>query len=425
MMKDLLFFVSSYEHHSNELIWREGHAEVVKIGLTDEGLFDLKDLVNKLEDQRFKNRLKVGSFSAASNVTGIKSPVYDIAKIMHHYGGYVFFDYASAGPYVEINMIKDDACYFDGIFLSMHKFLGGPGASGLLVLNKDVYPNKIAPTVAGGGTVKYVTENDHEYVYDTELREDAGTPAIMQVIRAAMAMEVKDVIGTDLIERVESNFIKRAMDELSDIENLEILGNTDPENRLAIMSFNIRYKSGYLHHGFITTLLNDLFGIQSRAGCACAGPYGIKLLNIDENRVERFKEAIRAEIGPMKPGWTRLNFHYTLDEETFNFILEAIRFVAFFGHQFLEEYQVNCVDGSWSHRNWNGYEKVELSLLDAVTAKPVKKEFNIKKPASEYTKYLKQAHKIRPGINTKVSKHELFASEFMKDIAWFYYAPAE
>jgi len=418
-------FISSYEHHSNEVQWREGFAEVVKIGLDSNGLFDLNDLVEKVSDPRYKNRMKIGSFSAASNVTGLKTPVYEVARLMHKYDGYVFFDFATSGPYVDINMTKCKETYFDGIFLSMHKFLGGPGASGLLILNKALYCENNAPTTGGGGTVKYVTEDAHEYVVDQEEREDAGTPGIMQVMRAAMVLELKDAVGVDNIEHIESEYIKRAFDELSGVDNLVILGNQDPNNRLAILSFNIKYKKGYLHHGFVTTLLNDLFGIQSRAGCACAGPYGIKLLDIDEERVEKYKEAIRAEIGPMKPGWTRVNFHYTLDEATFSYIIEAIRFIANFGHQYLEDYKVNCVDGRWVNKKSETVENAKLSLKDALLLKRANLKTKNKNFKTQYTKYLKYAYKTRPGIACMTSRHELYGNEAMSDIAWFYHAATE
>lgn len=417
-------FISAYEHHSNEIQWKEGYAEVVKIGLDNDGLFDLDSLKKHVSNPKYKDRMKIGSFSAASNVTGIKSPVYEIAKIMHKNGGFVFFDYASCAPYVEINMTKDHESYFDGIYLSMHKFLGGPGSTGILVLNNELYNSSNAPCTVGGGTVKYVTDDDHEYLSQLEDRENAGTPGIMQVIRAAMAFELKDVIGVNNIEYTESMYIKKAFEELGKVGNIEILGNNDPNKRISIMSFNIKYKDGYLHHGFVSTLLNDLFGIQSRAGCSCAGPYGVKLLNIDKDRVEKFKEVIRAEINSMKPGWTRVNFHYTLDMATFDYIISAIKFIAEYGHEFLGEYSINCIEGSWKHKDTEWSEPAKLSILDALVLKKNNLKINKKSYKRYYKRYLGYAYKKRNMIKTNNEKHSLYGKADLPDIAWFYHVEA-
>lgn len=415
-----LVFISAFEHHSNEIQWREGYAEVIKIGLTADGLFDLDELIEKVSLPEYRNRKKIGSFSAASNITGIKLPIYDIARVMHQVNGIVFFDFAACGPYVKIDMIKDEQAYFDGIYLSMHKFLGGPGSSGLLILNKAIYNKKISPCSTGGGTVQYVTHNDHRYLLNYEDREAAGTPGIFQVIRAAMAFELKNAIGIETIEKIEQQYITQAINRLSQEDSLQILGNTDPHNRLAILSFNITYKNGYLHHGFISTLLNDLFGIQSRAGCACAGPYGICLLNIDNNRVERFKEALHAGVNALKPGWTRVNFHYTLDQETFDYIIEAIIFVARFGHFFLKEYLMNPSKGTWTHKDTinvpHTLQSIE-SLIQSKKTEPVKID-NIK---SIYQNYLTTAQtKLNIRIQETCSL-TLYDNHNFSDLAWFYH----
>lgn len=414
-------FISSYEHHSNELMWREGNAEVVKIKLTNEGLFDLEDLKVKVSHPAYKNRLKIGSFSAGSNVTGLKKPVYDIARIMHDNKGFVFFDFAASGPYVEINLTYDDEAYFDGIYLSMHKFLGGPGSSGLLIMNKGLYNKNLRPCAIGGGTVKYVTHDDHVYLDDIESREDAGTPGIMQTIRSAMALELKDAIGIKEIEKKENEYIKRGLEALGEMENVVILGNCDHKNRLPIISFNIKYKDGYLHHGFITNLLNDLFGIQARAGCACAAPYGFKLLNIDNETVEYYKKALDADVTAMKPGWTRLNFHYTLDEATFDFLIEAIRFVANHGHEFLHLYKLSYKESSWSYRINQKKEISYLSLTDALTMKKNNLKPNSKIYKREYKKYLKNAYKLLRELEMKTDDHVLFGKDDLSEIAWFYH----
>lgn len=388
-------FISSYEHHSNEIQWREGYVEIVKIGLDQNGIFDLQSLKRKVNDAKYRNRIKIGSFSAASNVTGLKSPVYEIAKIMHQSGGYVFFDYAASAPYVEINMTKDEKSFFDGIYVSLHKFIGGTGATGVLILNRDLYNGHNVPCSTGGGTVKYVTNDDVEYLTDYEKREDAGTSGIMQVIRGAMALELKKLVGVNDIEKIEKDYVNKAMNELKTENNIEILGNKNPDKRLAILSFNVKYENGYLHHAFVSTLLNDLFGIQSRSGCLCAGPYMINLLDINKEDVNRYTEAIDSGFEIMKPGTSRVNFHYTLDKQTFYYIISAIKFVANYGYLFLKEYKMNCEKGTWIHKSMSSCDTVKLDIQNALSLERKKIKKRKKNYKSYYKKYMRYANKKR------------------------------
>lgn len=258
-------FISSYEHPSNELIWREHHAEVVKIGLTPEGHFDLSDLHKKVSNPKYNNRLKIGSFAAASSDTGVKSPIYKMAQIMHLFGGIIFIDYASAGPSSEINMTRSHRAHFDGLFLSAHKYLGGPGASGLLILRKALYDTDLPPTTLGRGSVSYMTWSSRKYSTDIEAREDGGTPGVIPLMRAALALDLKERVGSYVIENAEQVYIARAIKALEQEENIEILGDLNPENRLSILSFTVKHKEAYLHHNFVVALLNDLFGVQCSA----------------------------------------------------------------------------------------------------------------------------------------------------------------
>ncbi|MCK8058925.1 MULTISPECIES: aminotransferase class V-fold PLP-dependent enzyme [unclassified Fusibacter] len=414
-------FISSYEHHSNELQWRLGYAEVVKIELTDEGLFDLNDLEHKLNLPVYKHRKKIGSFSAASNVTGIKTPVYEVARLMHLHGGLVFFDFAASGPYVEINMTRDENSYFDGIYLSLHKFLGGPGSSGLLVINNAVYPSKNIPTIAGGGTVTFVTEDDQCFVDSYEDREDAGTPGIFQVIRGALCLEVKHRLGQQAISDREHALTRKGMEQLTTVPSIQVLGNLDPENRVGIVSFVVKYKEAYLHHGFITTLINDLFGIQLRAGCTCAGPYGIKLLNIDDEHATKYKKAIMDGVHSMKPGWVRVNFHYTYDDETFNYIIKAILFAAENAYLFLSDYEVDTLKGTWAKKGVAPQTKTldidHALVMDRLTLTSLDKNYS-----DLYEQYLQEANLMKEERLAKPIDHELFAAKTMSDIAWFYHS---
>jgi selenocysteine lyase/cysteine desulfurase len=345
-------FIGPYEHHSNDIMWREAIAEVITIKLTPDGYFDLEDLEHQVSDVKYKNRLKIGSFSAASNVTGLKSPVYKISRILHKYGCMVCFDFAASAPYVKIDMNNGPDTFFDAIFISPHKFVGGPGSSGILVFNERVYKPTLSPTSAGGGTVDFVSSTTVDYSEDIELREKAGTPGVLQTIKAALAIDLKNAIGIDRIEEKELDYTSKALERLSQHPKIEILGPIEPKNRISIVSFMIKHEDKYLHPKFTTKLLNDMFGIQSRAGCMCAGPYGHLLLSIDEERSQMFRCITQEGKLGFKPGWCRVNFHYLLSEIEFEFICKAIEFIADYGYLFLDEYSFNIQSGEWTHLNF-------------------------------------------------------------------------
>lgn len=412
-------FISPYEHHSNDLMWREGDAEVVEIQLDDRGHLDLTDLENQLRDPRFKGRMKIGAFSAASNVSGMLSPVYDIAKLMHRYEGLIFFDYAACAPYVQIDMRKDEEAYFDGLYLSPHKFIGGPGTSGLLVFHKKIYHQDLAPTCAGGGTVEYVSSLKYDFIKDIEIREDAGTPPILQVIRTALAMNVKSKIGYETIAKVENGYIHEAIDRLSLHPNIFIVGPTDLKERLGILSFNVKHKDGYLHPRFITKLLNDLFGIQARAGCSCAGPYGHRLLGINPDKSAEYREVIKNGNEAMKPGWVRLNFHYTFKAETFNFIVEAIEFVASYGHLFLKDYQVERETGLWSHQEAVSQSPLALDVNIAMKLGSIAVYSDIDEEIRFYERAMHEARDHVERLSIGGIETEIYGAEF-GEMAWFY-----
>ena len=225
------------------------------------------------------------------------------------------------------------------MFLSPHKFLGGPGSSGVLVFNERLYQRDLPPSVGGGGTVDYVSPVDQDFIRDVEEREKAGTPGVLQVLKAALAIELKGRIGVDRIEAREHELLTRAFARWAGNERIEILGNPDPSRRIGIVSFNLRDARGrYLHPKFVTVLLNDLFGIQSRAGCSCAGPYGHRLLGIDQPTSELYRDWVRKGFQGIKPGWCRVGFHYSMDDLEAGFITDAVEFVADQGHRFLPLY---------------------------------------------------------------------------------------
>jgi selenocysteine lyase/cysteine desulfurase len=354
-------FIGPYEHHSNELPWRESIAEVVTIHEDADGEIDLAQLEAEL--RRFEARpLKIGSFSAASNVTGIVSDTSAIARLLHAHGALACFDFAAAAPYVAIEMDPggDRAAGKDAVFISPHKFIGGPGTPGVLVARRDLFRNRV-PTMPGGGTVLYVNPLEHVYLDDVEHREEGGTPAIVESIRAGLVFGLKAAVGTDAIREREADFIHRALQRWEANPSIEILGSHTAE-RLSIVSFVVRRDGRYLHHNYVVALLNDLFGIQSRGGCSCAGPYGHRLLGIDIERSQAFKREISRGCEGIKPGWVRVNFNYFLSEAVFAFILDAVDLVASEGWRLLPLYAFDPASGLWRHRA--GLPEPPASLRD-------------------------------------------------------------
>jgi len=343
-------FTGPFEHHSNELPWRESIADVVVIHEDADGHIDQRQLEQELV--RHADRpLRIGSFSAASNVTGIVSDTRAIAGLLHRHGALSFWDFAAAGPYVQIDMGPaegDPRSYKDAIFLSPHKFIGGPGTPGVLVVRRELLRNRV-PTVPGGGTVAYVNPSEHRYLEDPVEREEGGTPAIVESIRAGLVFQLKQAVGADTIQARERSFIDRAIASWSANPNIELLGNLEAE-RLSIVSFVIRDGPRYLHHNFVVAVLNDLFGIQSRGGCSCAGPYGHRLLGIDIDRSHEFEREIARGCEGIKPGWVRVNFNYFISEAVFQYLLDAVQLVADQGRKLLGDYRFDPARGLWRHR---------------------------------------------------------------------------
>ena len=419
--KKPVVFIGPYEHHSNDIIWRDALTEVVTINLTEDGFFDLTDLEKKVSNPLFNGRMKIGSFSAASNVTGLISPVYEIARIMHKYDGIVCFDYAASAPYVKINMNKDENSYIDAISLSPHKFIGGPGSSGILVFNERIYDSNLAPTQAGGGTVDFVSPTAVDFTNDIETREKAGTPGILQTIKAALVIDLKDAIGIDKIEAKEFKYSKRALERLSNHPNIDILGSLDPNIRISIVSFKIKHENMYLHPKLITKLLNDLFGIQSRAGCMCAGPYGHLLLHIEKEYSDKFRKLIQQGIIGLKPGWCRVNFHYLLSEIEFDFIARAIEFIADKGYKFLLDYSFNYQTGEWNNLNFEkSIESENLNIKSVLETDLIDcfKEKKIEDRKQRYDEYLIEANKIADSMaDSKI--YMKFNDPLAEEIRWF------
>jgi selenocysteine lyase/cysteine desulfurase len=342
-------FVGPFEHHSNELPWRESIADVVVIGEDADGHIDLAALATALV--RYRDRpLRIGSFSAASNVTGILSDTDRIAALLHRYGALSFRDYAAAGPYLPIRMADSRPGAGDGkdaIFLSPHKFVGGPQTPGVLVVRRDLVRNRV-PTAPGGGTVAFVDPIGHRYLDDPAAREEGGTPAIVESIRAGLVFLLKQAVGTDLIQAREQRLWRHALHGWQANPHLEILGNPHAR-RLSIVSFRIRHGTRYLHHNFVVALLNDLFGIQARGGCSCAGPYGHRLLAIDPAHSHAYRDEVTHGCDGIKPGWTRVNFNYFITDTVRDYLIDAVDLVGTYGHRLLTDYRFDPHTGLWHH----------------------------------------------------------------------------
>ncbi|MGZ4711288.1 MAG: aminotransferase class V-fold PLP-dependent enzyme, partial [Acidimicrobiales bacterium] len=396
-------FIGPFEHHSNELPWRESICDVVTIPENRNGCIDLEVLEQRLVEHADRPLL-IGSFSAASNVTGLVTDTHQIADLLHRHGALSFWDFAAAAPYVEIDMNRKcpehPGCHKDAVFLSPHKFIGGPGTPGVLVVRRNLLHNRV-PVVPGGGTVAYVNPLEHRYLEDPAHREEGGTPAIIESIRAGLVFQLKGAVGVETIRAREAYFLERAVSAWHEEPAIEILGNLDAE-RLSIVSFVIRrlgldgHPGRYLHHNFVVALLNDLFGIQSRGGCSCAGPYGHRLLGIDIERSHEFEREISSGCEGIKPGWVRINFNYFISETVVDYIVAAVALVADHGWRLLPDYTFEPATGLWRHRRG----PVEPPLrLDQVSYDPVTGEMTYPHhdepvPESALAGYLDEARSV-------------------------------
>ncbi len=412
-------FVGPFEHHSNELPWRESIADVVEIAEDPDGHIDLDDLARRLAE--FSERpLKIGSFSAASNVTGIISDTSAISSLLHANGALSFWDCAAAAPYVAIEMRSPDVNgddYKDAVFISPHKFIGGPGTPGVLVVRTDLLRNRV-PSVPGGGTVAYVNPLDHRYLADPEHREEGGTPAIVESIRAGLVFQLKEAVGTEEIRAREEDFISRAIAAWSANPNIQILGNAEAE-RLSIVSFVVRAGNDrYLHHNFVVAALNDLFGIQARGGCSCAGPYGHRLLGIDLETSHRFEDEIAKGCEVIKPGWVRVNFNYFISEEEFQYIIAAVDLIASDGWKLLPLYRFDSATALWRHRDGLADPPASLQDLTYAEGTPRWASARISQPLDKLSDYLEEAKTILASVPGDIEESAALSIE-AETLRWF------
>jgi len=349
-------FLTHAEHHSNHTSWFETLAEVVVL----EPDSDLKVNPDNLRRQivKYKDRpLLIGSFTACSNVTGYIPPYYELARIMHENNGYCFVDFAASAPYVDIDMHPADPMeQLDAIFFSPHKFLGGPGSAGVLVFNRQLYKNE-TPDTPGGGTVKWTNRwGGYSYISDIEVKEDGGTPGFLQGTRAALAVRLKEEMGTKNIHMREKELTEIAFRELSEVKGLHILADNINE-RLGVFSFYV----DKIHHNLVTKILNDRFGIQVRGGCSCAGTYGHFLLNVDFSLSKEITDRIEAGDLSMKPGWIRLSLHPTMTGDELHYIIESIKEVVKNGEEWRKDYIYNMHTNEFHHHSEGENEFMDVS----------------------------------------------------------------
>ncbi|KAJ6644319.1 Trans-1,2-dihydrobenzene-1,2-diol dehydrogenase [Pseudolycoriella hygida] len=441
----LVVFVGPYEHHSNILPWKEMSAKVIFIPETVGGLFDVGFLETRLKVEaakaKKKNKLLIGAFSAASNVTGIPVDDIRITKLLHKYGALSFWDYSSAASHVQIHMNPGETSltHKDAIYFSGHKFVGGPQTPGVLVAKRHIFEKKRATDGGGGGSVFFVTKDVHLYLKDIEAREEAGTPAIIESIRLGLVFSLKNAIKAENILAIESSYVHLVMDRWSKVPEIKILAkNGFP--RTATISFLIQQPDIglYLHHNFVVALLNDLFGIQTRGSCACAGPYSQSLLGIDTKLAHRYKDLLldenhkfgsdscsckdevesRCEI--YKPGFVRVSLSFCSTIKDVEYVIEAVEFVARRGYMFLPHYQCSVTSGVYSARSTSEHlHNLKSVLFDT-------KGVNFENYMTEvetlnYDECLQEAENIVNNIRDTSTKifTEKATHEFDSELRWF------
>jgi selenocysteine lyase/cysteine desulfurase len=318
----VVVFIGPYEHHSNILPWRESGAEVIEIDEAAQGGPDLDVLAEMLAETATAD-LRIGTFSVASNVTGIITDADAVTRLLRAHGVLSVWDYAGGGPYLPIDMRSGTDCAKDAVVVSPHKFLGGPGASGVLILRQAAVVRD-RPVLPGGGTVRFVSPSTQVYLDSLTEREESGTPNVIGDIRAALAFLVKDAIGQQTMDARNAALEARARTVWSRNQQLELFG-IDKRPRLPIFSFRVRdARGGHVHHQLFTRMLSDCYGIQARGGCVCAGPYGHRLLGIGRSESEALLSDVLAGKEMAKPGWVRLNFSVLMDDAKADRIIEAV-----------------------------------------------------------------------------------------------------
>ena len=337
-------FVTHMEHHSNQTSWLETIADVVVVKPDAKGLVDLNELEKAVK--KYKNRpMKIGAFTACSNITGIQTPYHKMAAIMHENNGICFVDFAASAPYITINMHPESPMEkLDAVFFSPHKFLGGPGTSGVMVFDRNLYTNTV-PDVPGGGTVNWTNPwGERSYIMDIETREDGGTPGFLQAIKTALCIKLKNKMNVDNMLLRENEILKIVFSELEGIEGMHILAG-DIKHRMGIVSFYVNN----VHFNLLVKIMNDRFGIQMRGGCSCAGTYGHYLLNIKHSQSNKITKFIDHGDLIKKPGWVRMSFHPIMTNEEVYYIMDSLKETIHNINEWKNDYRYNPQNNEFSH----------------------------------------------------------------------------
>ena len=340
-------FLTHMEHHSNHTSWIETNVDVVVLKPNKDLRVDLDELRNQLEIHK-ERPFKIGAFTACSNVTGIETPYHEMARIMHEYGGVAFIDFAASAPYVDIDMhpADDEMKKLDAIYFSPHKFLGGPGSSGVMVFDSSLYKNE-TPDHPGGGTVDWTNPwGEYKYLDDIELREDGGTPGFLQAIRTALAIEVKNQMTTKKMRAREHELVQKAFKAFREIKGVHILAD-NIEERLGVFSFFILN----VNFNLVVKLMNDRFGIQVRGGCACAGTYGHFLLDVSHDKSREITDMINSGDLSQKPGWIRASLHPTMTDFELDQLIEAVKQISLNADEWEKDYVYNRYTNEFRHKS--------------------------------------------------------------------------
>lgn len=351
-----IIFISHMEHHSNQTTWLETIADVEVIPPNEDGLMNLTHL-EQLLDQYADRAVKIAAVTSCSNVTGIRTPYHEVAEVMHRAGGLCFVDFACSAPYIDICMRPENEWqHLDAIYFSPHKFLGGPGSSGILVFDPKLYKNQV-PDNPGGGTVNWTNPwGGHKYIDEIETREDGGTPGFLQTIKVALSIKLKEQMEVAKILEREHEILDLIWDRFDQIENLHILADQH-RDRIGVVSFYI----DDLHYNLGVKLLNDRFGIQVRGGCSCAGTYGHYLLNVDQEYSQSITELLDEGILSAKPGWIRMSIHPVMTNEEVKYILDAIEALSKYHREWAKDYEYNLATNEFYYLKGDDFETKKVA----------------------------------------------------------------
>jgi hypothetical protein len=300
----------------------------------------------------------------------------------------------------------------DAVFVSPHKFVGGPGTPGLLIAKRSLFSNRV-PVVPGGGTIRFVSPDGHSYHPAPEVREEGGTPAIVESIRAGLAFALKDAVGADEIRRREGRMAWKALVAWGANPRIHVVGNPEVE-RVGIVSLVVRHPRGLLHSHFVAAVLNDLFGIQVRSGCFCAGPYVHRLAPIPRLWSRRMAAEVEAGHEGAKLSLLRVSFGYFMSDAVVDYVIEAVNLVADEGWRLLPHYRFDPDTARWHHRHERAESSPDL-LRAALGERPARRTA----PESVLAGHLREARALLRGLEPPAAVPQPRLTPRFERIRWF------